>query len=113
MNWTNLLNVLVPIIIRIVFTGLACLITSKIIPWLKNQYIWFYVEKFVEAADKLAETGKLDKGNVKKEYVVNCLKSAGINVDDTVLIWIEAAVREADILADEIKSTIKKEGGDL
>lgn len=107
MDVTTFLNIVVPALIKLVATGLVCLVTSVVLPWLKEQRIWTYIKKLVDAADKLAETGDIEKGKAKLNYVVNHLAAAGIKVDSTTYAWIEAAVREADIAADKIKDAVK------
>jgi len=107
MDVNSFLDVLIPAIIRIIGAGIICFASTIVIPWLKERRIWYYVVRFVDAADKLAETGEIEKGEAKFDYVVECLENAGVKVDSTVEAWIEAAVREADIAADKIKEAVK------
>lgn len=66
------------------------------IPWMKEKRIYGLVSKFVYAAEKLAETGVIDKES-KKDYVVELLKRKGYAVTDEVEAFIESAVKELDM----------------
>ena len=71
------------------------LFTGIVLPWLKEKRIFSIVEKFVQAAEKLNEGGKLDVP--KKVYVMNQLSLAGIEITEKVEAMIEAAVKQLDI----------------
>lgn len=54
------------------------------------------VKKFVEAAEKQAEAGTIDKAT-KKRFVVELLEANGITVTPEINAFIEAAVKELDL----------------
>lgn len=89
MDYTN--------IIGAVITLLTAILTTFIIPWLKEKYgceklkKWqAYVNIAVEAAEQLYD---VTEGEEKKAYVVEYLASKGIKFDsDTVDKMIESAV---------------------
>ena len=54
------------------------------------------MKKFVEAAEKQAEAGTIDKA-AKKRFVVELLESNGITVTPEINAFIEAAVKELDL----------------
>ena len=54
------------------------------------------MKKFVEAAEKQAEAGTIDKAT-KKRFVVELLESNGITVTPEINAFIEAAVKELDL----------------
>lgn len=89
MDYTN--------IIGAVITLLTAILTTFIIPWLKEKYgceklkKWqAYVNIAVEAAEQLYD---VTEGEEKKAYVVNYLATKGIKFDsDTVDKMIESAV---------------------
>ena len=54
------------------------------------------MKKFVEAAEKQAEAGTIDKAT-KKRFVVELLEANGITVTPEINAFIEAAVKELDL----------------
>ena len=100
----EVLNMSVSLIVKVVCVGIAALFAKVVIPWVKNELIpWLkdkrmyeIVQSFVLAAEKLAESGAIDKG-LKKKFVVDCLKDKGIVVTDEINALIECAVEELDI----------------
>ncbi len=54
------------------------------------------MKKFVQAAEKLAETGVLERGD-KKEYVVGLLEQKGYHINAETEAFIESAVKELDM----------------
>ena len=66
-----------PIFARLVVAGIFALFACLVYPWLKEQKIYGQVVKFVRAAEKMAEAGKLDKAK-KNAYVVALLEKAGV-----------------------------------
>lgn len=72
-------------------------IRSTAIPWLKEKRLYNVVQKFVQAAEKLGETGAIDRA-AKKDYVISLLTKKGYVVDAEVEAFIESAVKEMDML---------------
>lgn len=91
-------------ILRIVLALMGILLTAVVIPWIKGSAIpWMkekqlygLVTKFVHAAEKLAETGAIDR-SAKKDYVVSLLKGKGYEITDETEAFIESAVKELDM----------------
>ena len=70
------------------------------IPWLKEKRMYSLVSKFVFAAEKLGETGAIDKAD-KKKYVVRLLKDKGIDISPEVEAFIESSVEQLDGVLNE------------
>lgn len=98
----TLINGLMQLVIAVAgaaFTGVVLPWLVKTgLPWLKEKRIYSVVRKFVQAAEKQAEAGHINKGD-KKEYVVKMLVAKGITVTDEVDAFIESAVKELDLAA--------------
>lgn len=71
------------------------------LPWLKEKRLYSTVQKFVQAAEKLDETGVLDH-TAKKDYVIGLLRNKGYAVNGEVEALIESAVKELDMIADSV-----------
>lgn len=69
---------------------------TSAIPWMREKQLYGLVQKFVQAAEKMAETGALDREK-KKSYVVGLLEKKGYVVDDELEAFIESAVKELDM----------------
>lgn len=97
-------NAILPNILEIILTIISIIIAryvipyakSDLIPWLKEKRLYSIVKKFVQAVEKLAESGAIDKKD-KNKKVVEFLQSKGIVVDSTVKAFIESCVKELDI----------------
>lgn len=74
---------------------------SSVLPWLKEKQLYSTVQKFVQAAEKLDETGVLDH-TAKKDYVIGLLRNKGYTINGEVEALIESAVKELDMIADSI-----------
>jgi hypothetical protein len=91
-------------LLEIVFAVLGASFTALVIPWLKDtglpwlkeKRLYSIVKKFVEAAEKQAEAGTIDKAT-KKRFVVELLEANGITVTPEIDAFIEAAVKELDL----------------
>lgn len=92
MEWINL-------VVEIVFLVLGTVVTVYVIPWLKEKKLYDTVVKFVNAAEKWAQTNDINK----KEWVVSQLERAGITVNPVVEAFIESAVQELDIALNKTK----------
>lgn len=107
-------------ILQIVCALIGILLTAVVVPWLKTRAIpWMkekqlygLVKKFVQAAEKLAETGALERED-KKDYVVNLLEQKGYHMNAEAEAFIESAVKELDMAAEagwgEILDTFEEE----
>lgn len=91
-------------ILQVVCALIGVLLTAVVVPWLKTSAIpWMkekqlysLVQKFVQAAEKLAETGVLERKD-KKQYVVKLLEQNGYKVNAETEAFIESAVKELDM----------------
>lgn len=91
-------------IIKIVMAILSVVVSVVVVPWLKNTAVPWMKEKrlyticsrFVKAAEKMAESGAIEKDE-KKDFVIAALKSKGIDITGEVTSYIESAVKELDI----------------
>lgn len=103
-------------VLEIVSTIIAILIScyvipaikNDLVPWLKEKRLFSLIKTFVEAAEKLAETGAIKKID-KKQTVINLLKNKGIEVDLATEAFIEAAVKQLDLISTTITDEIKEE----
>lgn len=96
---TNLLHLVLAVAGAAVTGLLVPWVVKTVIPWLKEKRLYGIVKKFVEAAEKSAEAGKIDKAT-KKEFVERLLEAKGIEITPEVDAIIEAAVEELDIAKD-------------
>ena len=100
-----ILNAILPNVLEIILTILSLVtaryvvpcIKNDLIPWLKEKHIYNIVKNFVQAAEKLAESGVIEKCD-KKAKVIELLNGKGIVVNDTIDAFIESAVKELDII---------------
>lgn len=88
-------------VIKLLFALASVWAVAKFLPWLSRQRVYSYVRKFVMAAEKMAEAGAIEKCD-KNAVVVKLLEENGITVNATVRALIEAAVKELDLLEDEV-----------
>lgn len=101
----NILEIIMTIISLIVAYYVIPYIKSDLMPWLKEKRIYNVVKSFVQAVEKMAESGIIEKVD-KKQYVVKLLESKGIIVDDTVNAFIESCVKELDIVTSVVYEEI-------
>lgn len=104
----NILEIILTIISLIISYYVIPCIKKDLIPWLKEKRIYAVIKNFVQAVEKMAETGVINKAD-KKEKVIELLKSKGIPVDSTVETFIESCVKELDMLASVIVEEIVKD----
>lgn len=104
----NILEIILTIISIIIARYVIPFIKNDVVPWLKEKKLYGTVKKFVQAVEKLAESGAIDKKD-KNEKVIEFLQSKGIVVDSTVKAFIESAVKELDMAASAIVKEIVEE----
>ena len=105
---SNALEIIAAIISIVVSYYVIPMIKTDLVPFLKEKRLFALIEKLVEGAEKMAESGLIEKKD-KKAMVIQCLKDEGIEVTPAVDAFIEAAVKELDLVADVVIETIKKE----
>lgn len=81
-------------------------IKTVLVPWLQDKQIYTTVQRFVQAAEKLAEAGDLTTGPDKKSYVIRLLQSKNIEVTPEIEALIESAVEELDWMKGETFTTL-------
>ena len=89
----NVLEIIVTIISLIVARYVIPYIKTDLIPWLKEKHLYNIVKSFVQAVEKMAESGVIKKVD-KKTKVVELLQSKGIVVDAVVDAFIENGEKE-------------------
>lgn len=121
---TEMIIELVALLLKIVVVACLGLLTKHAlpwmqevaIPWLKERHLYNLICCFVRAAEKLADTGVIDK-TTKKEYVVKLLKQKGINITSEVDALIESAVLDLDMAVasvfDAIYDTFDDDSADV
>lgn len=103
------LDIIIAIISLVVARYIVPCIKNDLVPWMKEKRLYNIVKSFVQAAEKLAETGAIEKCD-KKSKVVELLEKNGIVVDDVIDGFIESAVKELDIVTSAIYDEIIIEG---
>lgn len=92
----NVLIELMAVLIGLVFSAVILpFVRDTVIPWLREKRVLNLVSKFVQAAEKLGETGVIDK-DTKKSYVLALLKSKGVTVTPAIDAFVESAVLDLD-----------------
>ena len=99
--WNTILPNILEIILAIISLVISCYVIPYVkrdlIPWLKEKHIYSIIKHFVQAVEKMAETGAINK-TTKKAKVIELLQSKGITVDSTVETLIESCVKELDMI---------------
>ena len=106
----NLFDVVISVLSVVVGVYVIPLLKTELKPWLEEKRIYNLVSKFVEAAEKLVETGVLSKAD-KKQWVIELLEKNGVTVDSKTEAFIEAAVKQLDLVIDTVKDEVKPEEG--
>lgn len=104
--WEMIIDTIVSNVFEIVLTIISLTISyyvipcikNDLIPWLKEKHLYNMVKKFVQAAEKMADSGAINKVD-KKAKVIEFLEGKGITVDKTVEAFIESCVKELDNIA--------------
>ena len=103
----NVLDIVIAILSIVVSVYVIPLIKNELKPWLEEKRLYNIVQKFVQAAEKLAESGVIPKVD-KKSKVLELLASKGITVTPEIEGFIESAVKELDLVTGTIVETIKE-----
>ena len=98
-------EIIIAIISLVVARYVIPCIKNDLVPWLKEKRLYNIVKSFVQAAEKLAESGVIEKCD-KKAKVIELLEKNRIVVDDVIEGFIEAAVKELDIITSTIYNEI-------
>lgn len=103
------MNAILPNIFEIVATVISLVVSyyiipcikADLVPFLKEKRLYNIVKNCVQAAEKMTESGIINKDD-KKKYVVDLLEKNGIVVDETVDSFIESCVKELDMIGSAI-----------
>ncbi len=98
-------EIIIAIISLVVARYVIPCIKNDLVPWMKEKRLHNIVKSFVQAAEKLAESGVITKES-KKAKVIELLEKNGIVVDDVVEGFIESCVKELDIVTSTIYDEI-------
>lgn len=87
-------------------------IRDTVIPWLEEKRMYGLVSKFVEAAEKMADTGVIEKED-KNKYVIGLLENLDVEITPEINAFIESAVNKLDRAFASVWSGVLEEFGDL
>lgn len=105
----NALFELMLVLIGLLFSkALLPFVQDTVIPWLREKRVLNLVSKFVQAAEKLASTGVIDK-ETRKKYVLNLLESKGVQITPVIDAFVESAVFDLDNIFTEVFEEIVEE----
>ena len=105
---TNVLDIVLAVLSIVVGVYLIPLIKKELRPWLEEKRIYDLVRKFVEAAEKLVETGVISKID-KKKKVIELLQNNGVEITPTVEAFIESSVKQLDLIGSALIGEIKED----
>lgn len=91
--------------LRVALLVIAAVIAKVGLPYLEKKGLMWLVRTFVRSAEKQGETGRIAKEK-KKEFVLNLLKTFGVQSSPLVDNMIEAAVEELDAFGTQVASMI-------
>ena len=97
--WNEVINVawyLVKLVLAVLFGEIVLpWVRVQLIPWLREKRLYRIVSIFVQAAEKMAASGQIDK-DMKLKYVIDMLNSKNIEITPEVRAFIESAVIDLD-----------------
>ena len=102
---SNVLEIVITAISLIVAHYVIPCIKNDLIPWLEEKRLLGIIRKFVQAAEKLAESNVIMKSD-KKAKVIELLEKQGIAVDETIEAFIEGCVKELDTVTSVVYEEI-------
>lgn len=102
---SNLTEIIATVISLVVAYYVIPCIKNDLVPWLKEKHLHNTIKDFVQAAEKLAESGVIEKVN-KKAEVIKLLNNKGITVDENIEALIESCVKELDLVTSVIYKEI-------
>lgn len=104
----NILEIILTIISCVVSYYLIPAIKKDVVPWLKEKRVYELIKTFVQAVEKMAEAGAIEKID-KKKKVIELLENNGIEINESIEAAIESAVKELDIINKTIKDEFLNE----
>ncbi len=105
----TLVQQIVDTAMRLAALVILLLATRYVLPWMKEKGLYSTIQKFVQAAEKLAETGVIAKTD-KKEWVWALLERTGVKRTEKTDAMIESAVKELDWMGEELALGIMGDG---
>lgn len=97
--WNEVINVawyLVKVVLAVLFGEIVLpWVRMQLIPWLREKRLYRIVSIFVQAAEKMAASGQIDK-DMKLKYVIDMLNRKNIEITPEVRAFIESAVIDLD-----------------
>lgn len=100
----EIIKLLLDHVIEIAFAVMGMVMTSYIVPWLKEKKLYDTVRIAVRAAEKWAQSHEIDK----RAWVEEQLSSRGIAITPIISGMIESAVTELDAAFSKAKKTEAK-----
>lgn len=94
----NILEIIITIISLVVARYVIPCIKNDLVPWLKEKHLHNIIKSFVQAVEKMSESGMIEKES-KKQKVIELLEAKGIVVDETISMLIESCVKELDLIS--------------
>lgn len=101
----NILEIIITIISLVIARYVIPYIKTDLIPWMKEKRLYNVTKKFVQAVEKLAESGAIKKVD-KKAKVIELLENKGITIDETINAFIESCVKELDMVTSVVYEEI-------
>ena len=101
----NIFETIMTIVSMIVAYYVIPCIKNVLMPWLKDKHLHSVIKNFVQAVEKMAESGMIEKVD-KKKKVIELLENKGIVVNEAVEALIESCVKELDIITSTIYEEI-------
>lgn len=108
METTQFVIEIIPWVMKIVFAAIFFLFVRYIWPMVKPFLQYKIIQWLVNAAEKKAETGAIDK-DTKKQFVIRIMELVKIPVNDFTMAMLESAVKELDLLEEKVLDYIKKQ----
>lgn len=106
MNMTQEIIEIIPYVMKIVFWAIGILLVRYIWPMVKPMMQYKIIQLLVNAAEKRAETGAIDKEQ-KKQFVIHIMELVKIPVNEFTMAMLESAVKELDLLEKKALDYIK------
>lgn len=101
----NILEIIITIVSIVIARYVIPCIKEDLVPWLKEKRLHNIIKSFVQAVEKMAESGAITKES-KKQKVIELLEAKGIVVDETIDAFIEGCVKELDLISSTIYDEI-------
>lgn len=113
----EMVNELSSAVLKVLVALISVLVSAVIVPWLKGTVVPYLKEKrlyslcvkFVQAAEKLYESGIIPNGEAKKAYVERMLANAGVEITPEISALIESAVKDLDLAMGKIGDVFEEE----